>query len=103
MKAITYFGGEIPVELGDRITMKSFFRSQSAKVIYVPGISEPSSNFGDEYVDEIGILTENNTVYGVFVDPDKREVKKTIVFVSRGESIDFDLNSELDDPVEKNR
>ena len=44
-----YFGTENPVQIGDRILVRSLFsRARLGTVIYIPGQSERDSELGDD-------------------------------------------------------
>jgi hypothetical protein len=97
-----YFGSDILVLPGDEILFRRWFRNSSAIVVHVPGISPPHRDFGDEFVQEVGIRTAAGRIYGVAVDPASNNLPGTVKFCARGKQ-PAPLPEVLDDEFESER
>ena len=81
---VRYHGGEISVELGDRVDLRGWFRTRSGVVNYVPGLSKPHPQLEYDGLHEVGVACDNGTFTAILVDPDTGCTLKGLTFVSRG-------------------
>jgi len=80
-----YHGGDVAVELGDRIEYRGIFRKRRGVVNYVPGISAAHPEMEHGGLHWAGIAFDNGTFTGVLVDPDTGCTLKRLILLSRGE------------------
>jgi hypothetical protein len=43
--SVRYFGGEVEVQLGDRVSVSVWCRKRSGRIVYIPGISRVNPEF----------------------------------------------------------
>src|ERR1041384_1705319 len=77
-----YFGTENPVQIGDRILVRSLFaRARLGTIIYIPGQSKLDPELGD---DEWAYKTDDGDIYsGAYFPNELPHAGKGIEFVSR--------------------
>jgi len=84
-KIVRYFGTDTPVRLGDHVTIRRWFRHIAARITYVPGLSRKNRDMEFNGLTWVCVQIPGGTRYGVVVDPDTSELKKSVVFVRRGD------------------
>jgi hypothetical protein len=82
LNRVRYTASELPVELGDHVSLRVLFRRRSARVTYVPGASpeNPEIDFGGLF--RVGIDFGDGFV-SWHIDPDSLELKKGVTFLKR--------------------
>jgi hypothetical protein len=81
---VRYFGVDTAVQLGDHVVIRRWFRSISARITYVPGISQKNDDMEFNGLTWVCVQIPGGTRYGVVVDPTTSELKKNVSFVKRG-------------------
>ena len=82
LNCVRYFDSEVPVQLGDHVSLRVLFRRRAGRVCYLPGVSpeNPEIDFGG--LCRIGIdFTGGFMMWQV--DPDSLELKKGVTLVNR--------------------
>ena len=89
MKTITYHDTSTEVQVGDYVELKVwlfFWKGwQKGRVYYVPGISPKSNSLEYDGLSWVSIHDENGSPVGMYVDPETRQLKKTVRFISRSD------------------
>jgi hypothetical protein len=77
------------VQVGDYVEMKVwlfFWKGwQTGRVYYVPGISPKSDSLEYNGLSWVSIHDENGSPVGVVVNPETRQLKKTVRFIRRSD------------------
>lgn len=82
---VSYFDGETPVLLGDRVQLRIFLRRRTGQVTYVPGISAVSDEMEHGGLTWVGIQVDNGPTVGKLVDPSSFALQKGICFLGRAD------------------
>ena len=81
---VRYQGGQVVVQLGDRVELHGLFRKRRGVVNYVPGISQPHGEMEHDGLHWVGVSFLDGTFTGTVVDPDTGCLRKKVAFVERG-------------------
>lgn len=65
--AVKYFGGDIEVQLGDRVSVRVWFRGRSGRIVYVPGFSPVNPEFEYNGLQWAGVRLENKALLATIV------------------------------------
>jgi hypothetical protein len=93
-----YYGTDIEVQIGDRVFIKRWFRSDLfAVVCYIPGISRCHQDLEYEDVKKWAVRYDNGTLGVMGYGPENRygQPLKDLVFVGRGEGGELSPDVEL--------
>lgn len=82
-REILYSSGT-EVHLGDKVLKKGFFRKKPGIIAYLPGVSEKRDYMEFNELRWVGIKFEDGTMTGTIVLPGTNQLKKSIVFLTRG-------------------
>lgn len=85
---IRYPDGATAVLPGDRVQFKRWFRYVDGTVVHVPGLSPRRKELDDYDVQEIGIKSFDGLFYGLVIDPETKQVLKSLRFLSRGDLLE---------------
>ena len=94
-----YFGTNDEVQIGDRIRIKRWLRSDLYGVVcYIPGISDAHPSLEYDDVRKWAIQHEDGSLGVMGYDPENRygQPGKGLTLVSRGECEPLDPNEELE-------
>lgn len=80
---IRYFATEDPVELGDHVTIKVFFKTRRGRVTYISSSSKPNDQIDFGGILHIGIDVPGQMFVAYPVDSKTFCVKKSVVFERR--------------------
>ncbi len=83
LNRVRYRASELPVELGDHVIVRYFFRRKAARVTYLPGVSKPSAEIDFDGLFRVGVQVSDGPFVAVHVDPETLEVKDDMAFVRR--------------------
>jgi len=81
---VKYYASNVPVNLGDIVELRVWFKWRRARINYVPGISKPHSEMEHNALFWIGIVREDGRFVADIVDPDTGCTRKIVRFLSRG-------------------
>ena len=87
-QTVRYAATDQAVLPGDRVTYQStlfFWKKRGGVVTYVPGISQKHPEMEHDGLSWVGITGDDGTFRGTLVDPESGVLKRSVVFVSRGE------------------
>lgn len=87
--AVYYSDGTTPVQIGDEVETRVFFKKTSGQVAYVPGISPVNPEMEFNGLTYVGIRTVDQGIMGVTVMPNSSTIKKSIKFLRRGKESGF--------------
>lgn len=82
--SVRYYGGQIEVNLGDRVEILGFFRRKRGVINYVPGISPLHREMEHNGLYWVGVSFVSGEFTGIPVDPDTGCTLKKLVFLERG-------------------
>lgn len=91
MSNVTYFGGVTEVKLGDEIRKRRFFRWQTGRIVYVPGVSPMNPDMEFNGLKYVGLRFNNGALVATLVHPNTSSIKKAVEFVKRGLSINDEI------------
>lgn len=80
---IRYFATEVPVELGDHVAIRMFFKTRRGRVTYVSGSSKPNDEIDFGGILHIGIDVPGEMFVAYPVDPRTFCIRKSVVFERR--------------------
>jgi hypothetical protein len=83
LNRIRYHGSDEPVELGDQVSLRVFFRRTVGRVVYLPGVSAPRPAIDFDGLFHVAIRTPAGSFVMPHVDPDNLELGKGIRFLRR--------------------
>lgn len=83
LNRVLYFGSETPVELGDHVRVRDFFRMKTGRVTYLPGVSPQNSELDFGGLFDLGVQFDGGSFLGIRIDRDTLEVKKSVEFLRR--------------------
>jgi hypothetical protein len=69
-RVVTYHDRATPVQLGDHVLTRVWFRKRKGRVVYVPGISTFNSNMEYNQLTWVGIRLEDGSFVSTVVDPE---------------------------------
>jgi hypothetical protein len=81
-----YFEGNTEVQVGDRVTLKVWFRKRVGRVVYVPDISAFNPEFEYNGMKWVGIRLEDRSLVATPILSATGNLKKKIKFVERDSS-----------------
>lgn len=83
LNCVRYFGSEVPVQLGDHVSLRVLFRKTAARVSYLPGVSpaNPNIDFGGLF--RVGLAYGKAEFVACHVDPDTLDLDTCVHFVSQ--------------------
>lgn len=80
---ITYRDRVTPVELGDRVEMRIWFRKHRGRVVYIPGISPFNEAMEYNGLRWVGVRLEEGGFASLVVDPDAGHLRNRVTFLGR--------------------
>jgi hypothetical protein len=80
---VRYHGGDVPVQLGDHVEVRSLFWWKGGRVTYVPGISPTHPELEFNGLMWACVDFYNGTRTGILVDPETGKLLKQARFVRR--------------------
>jgi len=83
LNRIRYYMTEEPVELGDHVQLRLFFKKRIGRVSYLPGRPVHNSNIDFNGLFSVGIQIKGQAFVAVHVDPDTLDLKKSVRFIKR--------------------
>lgn len=98
---ITYRDRVTPVELGDHVQMRIFFRKHLGRVVYLPGVSpfNPAMEYGG--LRWVGVRLEEGGFASLVVDPDGGYLRNRVGFLGRATTGFTELPPEEDPHAER--
>jgi hypothetical protein len=81
-----YFGGEIDVQLGDRVAVSVWCSKRLGRVVYVPGISRFNPEFEYNGLKWVGVRLQNKALLATIVRHRAGNLKKNVRFIGRDDS-----------------
>ena len=81
---VRYYASDLPVNLGDVVELRVWFKWRRARINYVPGISKANGEMEHNGLFWIGITREDGNFAADIVDPDTGCTRKIVRFLSRG-------------------
>jgi hypothetical protein len=86
-RPVFYHDRSTEVRVGDKVSMRGWFRRINGSVDYVPGISAKERGLEHNGLSWVRILTERNTTVITVVDPKSHRLKRKIKFVKRAQYV----------------
>jgi hypothetical protein len=83
LNRIRYHMTEEPVELGDHVHLRLFFKNRIGRVSYLPGRPVHNTNIDFNGLFSVGIEIKGGGFVAVHVDPDTLDLKKSVRFIKR--------------------
>lgn len=83
---VTYPDRITPVELGDHVQMRIFFRRRTGRVVYVPGVSPRNPNMEFNGLAWVGVRFDNGDFVSTVVDPKDGYLRNKVAFLRRDAS-----------------
>jgi hypothetical protein len=85
---ITYKDRATPVQLGDRVEMRIWFRKHCGRVVYLPGVSPLNPTMERDGLRWVGVRLEEGGFVSALVDPEAEYLRSRLVFVRQdGEGV----------------
>ena len=84
--AVRYFGGEVEVQLGDRVSVSVWFRRRVGRVVYVPGLSRVNPEFEYNGLQWAGVRLQNKALLSTIVRTSTGCLMKSVKFIQRDAS-----------------
>jgi len=84
--SIRYFDNAVEVQLGDRVTLKIWFRERTGRVVYVPGVSDLNPEFEYNGMKWVGIRLQDRSMVATPILTATGNLKKKIKFIERDSS-----------------
>lgn len=69
-RVVTYHDRTTPVQLGDHVLTRVWFRKRQGRVVYVPGVSAFNPNLEYNGLSWVGIRLADGSFVSTVVDPD---------------------------------
>ena len=82
-RVVTYKDRVTPVQLGDHVLTRVWFRRRKGRVVYVPGVSPLNTNMEYNGLCWVGIRLEDGSFVSTVVDPDDAYLRHKEVLVQR--------------------
>lgn len=85
-EGVRYHDGITVVQLGDRVEVRGlilFFRKKQGRVNYVPGISRRNPEMEHGGLTWVGVIFDDGTRTGAYVDPNTQCLLKIVTFLER--------------------
>lgn len=83
---VRYSDRTADVKLGDRVSIKIWFRMRNGRVVYVPGVSALNSEFEYNGMRWVGIRLEDDALVASPVLSGTESLKKKVHFIRRDDS-----------------
>lgn len=83
---VRYFDGVTDVQLGDRVSVRIWFRRRLGRVVYVPDISPLNVEFEFDGLRWAGVRLENKALLRTIVRKETGNLIKSVRFISRDAS-----------------
>lgn len=83
---VTYFGGKDEVQLGDRASIRLWFKTRTGRVVYVPGLSQMNAEFEFNGMRWVGIRLANGALVATPVLVKTNSLKKKVRLIARDSS-----------------
>ncbi len=83
LNRIRYYMTEEPVELGDHVELRLFFKNRIGRVSYLPGRPLHNANIDFDGLFNVGIEIKGQAFAAVHVNPDPLDLKKSGRFIKR--------------------
>lgn len=93
-----YFGTQDEVEIGDRVRIKRWLRSDQCGIVcHIPGVSPPHPSLEYDDVKKWAIRLDDGTILAMGYEPGNKygQPDKHLVLVVRGEGGNLDTEEEL--------
>ena len=84
--AITYRDRVTPVELGDHVQTRVFFRRHTGRVVYIPGVSKQHPSMEFNGLRWVGIRLDRGGFVSAVIDPQAQYFRTRIILISRDSS-----------------
>lgn len=81
-----YFDGATEVQVGDRVTLKVWFRKRIGRIVYVPGICAFNPEFEYNGMKWVGIRLQDRSLVATPILIASGNLKKKIKFIERDSS-----------------
>jgi hypothetical protein len=82
-RVVTYHDRVTPVQLGDHVLTRVWFRKRSGRVVYVPGVSAFNANMEYNGLCWVGIRLDDGGFVSTVVDPTDAYLRHKEVLVKR--------------------
>jgi hypothetical protein len=83
-RTVTYNDRMTPVQLGDHVLTRVWFRRRKGRVVYVPGVSTPNANMEYNGLTWVGIRLEDTGGFvSTLVDPKEAYLRHKEILVAR--------------------
>lgn len=82
-RAVTYLDRTTPVQLGDHVETRVWWRKRRGRVVYVPGISPVNRQMERDGLKWVGIRLEEGGFVSTVVDPEGFFLRKNEKFLRR--------------------
>lgn len=81
--SVKYFGSEVDVQLGDRVSVRVWFRKRCGRVVYLPGVSPRNSEFDYNGLQWAGIRLDDGSLLASVVRFSTGSLKRKVKFIKR--------------------
>ena len=82
-RVVTYHDRATPVQLGDHVVTRVWFRKRAGRVVYVPGVSALNPNMEHHGLCWVGIRLDDGSFVSTVIDPDGAFLRHKEVLVRR--------------------
>jgi hypothetical protein len=82
-RVVTYIDRVTPVQLGDHVLTRIWFRKRKGRVVYVPGVSALNTNMEYNGLCWVGIRLDDGGFVSTVVDPKDAYLRHKEVLVER--------------------
>ena len=93
---ITYKDCVTPVQLGDHVETRIWFRRHRGRVVYIPGVSPLNGNMERDGLRWVGVRLEEGGFLSAVVDPEQDRLRSRLRFVCRDSEGVAELKPEED-------
>jgi len=93
---VTYQDRVTEVQLGDRVTMRIWFRKHGGRVVYIPGVSPVNPTMERDGLSWVGVRLEEGGFVSTLVDPRDGYLRGRLKFVGRDPKGVVELKPEED-------
>jgi hypothetical protein len=95
-RVITYSDRVTPVQLGDHVETRVWWRKRRGRVVYVPGISAVNHEMERDGLTWVGIRLDEGSFVSTVVDPDGRFLRKNEKLLARDSKAFAELKPDED-------
>ena len=101
-RLVTYNDRVTPVQLGDHVESRVWFRKRKGRVVYVPGVSPLNKNMEYNGLCWVGIRLEDGSFVSTVVDPDGAYLRHKEALIRRDpdgyQALDLDEDPHAEGP-----